>query len=196
MCGEKITLSLCDADIRVYPELYTRQQADALLQQVESQVTWRQDQIRVYGKVHQLPRLTAWYGDAGTCYEYSGIKMDPLPWTPVLGVIRDRPEDLSGDQFNSVLLNRYRDGRDSMGWHSDDEQSLGVNPVIGSLSLGATRRFRLQHKVKKHLKQSLDLNHGNYLLMAGTTQHYWRHCITRTQRACAVRINLTFRYLG
>ena len=195
MCGKKITLGLEDADISWFPQFFSLQQSNEILQQIESEVLWRQDQIRVYGKLHRLPRQTAWYGDAGAVYEYSGIKMEPLPWTPGLATIRDRLKTAFGDSFNSVLLNRYRDGRDAMGWHSDDEQSLGINPVIGSLSLGATRRFRLQHKDKKHLKHSIDLNHGSYLRMAGSTQHHWRHCITRTQRACAVRVNLTFRYL-
>ncbi len=193
MFGDCIQIPLRDADIRIYPRLFGPAHADAVLQQLLAQTDWRQDQIRIYGKLRSLPRLTAWYGDPGRSYEYSGITMDPLPWTPCLSTLRTRLETLTGDDFNSVLLNYYRDGSDSMGWHSDDEKTLGINPVIGSLSLGATRRFRLQHKTDKTLKRSIDLDNGSYLLMAGATQHHWRHCITKTQRVCGPRINLTFR---
>ncbi len=193
MSCESIKIPLRDADIVVYPQLFSPARADALLQHLLAQTEWRQDHIRIYGKLRKLPRLTAWYGDPGCRYEYSGITLAPLPWIRCLSTLRARLETLTGDCFNSVLLNYYRDGSDRMGWHSDDEQTLGLNPVIGSLSLGATRRFRLQHKTDKALKKSIELCGGSYLLMAGATQHHWRHCITRTQRVCGPRINLTFR---
>lgn len=193
MPGDSIKIPLQDATIKLYPHLYDSVLADAFLQQLLAETAWRQDQIHIYGKLRKLPRLTAWYGDPGCSYEYSGISMEPLPWTQCLSAIRSGLETLTGDDFNSVLLNLYRDGADSMGWHSDDEQTLGLNPVIGSLSFGATRRFRLQHKSDKTLTESIDLASGSYLLMAGATQHHWRHCITSTQRVCGPRINLTFR---
>ncbi len=195
MVTSPITIQLLDADILLYPQLYNLARADALMHQLESEIDWRQDQIRLYGRIAKLPRLTAWYGDTDKRYAYSGIKMDPLPWTPGLSATRKQLETLTGDRFNSVLLNLYRDGNDAMGWHSDDEKTLGSNPVIGSLSLGATRRFSLQHKTVKHLRHSIDLTHGSYLLMAGATQHHWRHRLAKTRRHCETRINLTFRYI-
>jgi alkylated DNA repair dioxygenase AlkB len=139
-----------------------------------------------------VPRLSAWYGDAGAVYTYSGLRLEPLPWTPVLLEIKQATERLSGTRFNSVLLNLYRDGQDSMGWHSDDEPELGPEPVIASVSLGALRRFVFQHK-KRRWRIALDLEPGSVLLMAGATQHHWRHALPKTRRPVAPRINLTFR---
>jgi alkylated DNA repair dioxygenase AlkB len=142
-----------------------------------------------------VPRLVAWHGDPGTAYTYSGTLHEPLPWTPVLQSIRDRVQGLTGHSFNSVLLNRYRDGRDGMGWHADDERELGRDPVIASVSLGATRRFKLRHRRLREAVATIGLAHGDLLLMAGPTQHAYVHAVPKTTRPVDERVNLTFRLL-
>jgi alkylated DNA repair dioxygenase AlkB len=141
------------------------------------------------------PRLSAWYGDPGAIYSYSGLRLEPLPWTPVLLEIRQVVTDLAETPFNSVLLNLYRDGQDSMGWHSDAEPELGRNPVIASVSLGAVRRFVLRHKKRKEQHIALELESGSVLVMGGALQHYWRHALPKIRQAVGPRINLTFRLI-
>jgi alkylated DNA repair dioxygenase AlkB len=154
---------------------------------------WREESVVVYGKRHLQPRLTAWYGDAS--YTYSGLRLEPLPWTELLLVIRGAVEAACGHRFNSVLLNRYRNGRDSMGMHSDDEPKLGLDPVIASLSYGATRTFILRHKRDKRTIR-LALDDGSLLLMSGQLQRHWLHGINKSSRPLGERINLTFRYIA
>ena len=151
---------------------------------------WREETIVVYGKRHLQPRLSAWYGDAA--YTYSSLRLDPAPFTPLLESLRTAVQDATGQSFNSVLLNRYRNERDSMGMHSDDEPELGPDPVIASLSFGAARTFVLKHKHNKKTVR-LDLTDGSLLLMSGSTQKYWLHGINKTTRALQPRLNLTFR---
>ena len=142
------------------------------------------------------PRLNAWYGDPGCRYGYSGTRFEPLPWTETLTDIKERLTATLGVAFNSMLANRYRDGRDSVAWHSDDEPELGRNPVIASVSLGATRRFTLKHKSRRDIRPlAVDLTHGSLLVMSGPTQHQWLHQIAKTTRIVGERINLTFRYI-
>ena len=155
---------------------------------------WRQDEIFVYGRAVRIPRLQAWYGDNQQSYQYSGLTMLALPWTAVLLDIKQAVESYSGCQFNSCLVNLYRDGNDSVSWHSDDEPELGTNPVIASVSLGAKRDFQLKHKMSGK-KLSVPLTSGSLLLMAGETQHYWQHCIAKSKRVESPRINLTFRQI-
>jgi alkylated DNA repair dioxygenase AlkB len=154
---------------------------------------WRAESVVVYGKRHLQPRLTAWYGEAS--YTYSGLQLDPLPWTALLLVIRAAVESACGQGFNSVLLNRYRDGRDSMGMHSDDEPELGDQPVIASLSFGTTRTFILRHKRNKQTVR-LALEDGSLLLMSGRLQENWVHGINKSVRPLGERLNLTFRYIA
>lgn len=153
---------------------------------------WRAETVVVFGTRHPQPRLTAWYGDAS--YTYSGLRLAPLPWTPLLLEIRAAVEAACGGRFNSVLLNLYRNERDSMGMHSDDEPELGPAPVVASLSLGATRTLVLRHKRNKHTMR-LPLTDGSLLLMAGATQQNWLHGINKSTRPLGARINLTFRYI-
>jgi len=195
MPRECIPIPLKDAEIVLYPRLLTAVRAAALFRQLLAEIDWRQEQTRIYGTLRQLPRLTAWYGDPGNSYAYSGIHLEPLPWTGTLAALRGRLEAVTGHRFNSVLLNLYRDGNDSVGWHSDNEPALGPNPVIGSLSFGATRRFMLQHQREKNLRQSIDLSAGSCLLMSGATQRHWRHCLAKTRRRCGPRINLSYRQI-
>ena len=157
-------------------------------------VPWEVEEITIFQKVIPCPRLTAWYGDEGAGYMYSGIPHEPLPWTAELKALRDEVSAATGARFNSALLNRYRGGEDSVSWHRDDEPELGRDPVIASLSLGATRRFKLRHLATKET-HSLDLSDGSLLLMSGPSQREWEHCLTKTKRAVGERINLTFRWV-
>lgn len=155
-----------------------------------AETAWRQDTIVVYGKTHLQPRLSAWHGDKG--YRYSGLTLAPLPFTPLLETLRRAVESATGRDYNSVLLNYYRDGRDSMGMHSDDEAELGPEPAIASLSFGAARSFVLRHKrTKETLK--LPLGDGSLLFMASVLQSNWLHGINKTARPVGARLNLTFR---
>ena len=186
---------LPDADLELRPDFLAPPAADLLFEELRHQLAWRQDQIRIFGRVHDLPRLQAWYGDPGARYIYSGIQLEPEPWIPALVPLRERLErELAPARFNSVLANLYRDGRDSNGWHSDDEPALGERPLIASLSLGATRRFQLRHKSRSDLAtRSLELRHGTLLVMRGATQDCWRHAVPKTRRVVGERINLTWR---
>lgn len=139
------------------------------------------------------PRLTAWYADAGKTYSYSGITMPGTEWTKTLLQIKTAVEKTSGVSFNSALLNLYRNGQDSMGWHRDNEKELGLNPVIASLSFGAERIFQLREYASKSNLKSLSLSHGSFLLMRGETQPYWEHRVPKTNKVHATRINITFR---
>jgi alkylated DNA repair dioxygenase AlkB len=183
-----------DGDVVLYRHFFGDQRSDRYLTTLLTEITWRQDQIRIFDRLIPLPRLTAWYGNPGQVYTYSGIQMNPRPWTPTLLDIKSRIEALAEVEFNSVLLNLYRCGRDSVAWHSDDEPELGQNPIIGSVSFGAPRRFSFKHKFDKTQKPiQVELPHGSFLLMRGATQHYWVHQIPKTKKPISQRINLTFR---
>ena len=188
-------LQLADAKLDFQPHWLERATADRWLALLLEQTPWQQPQVRLYGREHPVPRLVAWYGDAEAGYRYSGLTHQPLPWTPLLAEIRARLVATLGQPLNGVLLNYYRDGQDSMGWHSDDEAELGANPLIASLNLGATRRFDLRRKGQSRIEHSLSLNHGSLLVMGGPTQHYWQHQVAKTRSPCAPRLNLTFRLI-
>lgn len=179
-------------------QFFPPEESDYWLTYLQEQIEWRQEDIRIFGKTIPQPRLTAWYGEEGKSYTYSGLTWEPLPWTEELQKIRNRIEALNGGlSFNSVLLNLYRDGKDSMGWHADDEPELGENPVIASVSFGAARRFHLKHRhYPKTDRLNLELTHGSLLIMSGSTQHFWLHQIPKTAKITGPRINLTFRYIG
>jgi alkylated DNA repair dioxygenase AlkB len=170
--------------------------ADALLARLLSETPWRQDAIRLMGRVVALPRLTAWYGDAGAAYRYSGLTLAPLPFTPALADLRLAVEHAVGARFNSVLLNFYRNGADSVSWHSDDEAELGPDPVIASISLGAVRRFDLRRKDRYDTRAAFDLGHGSLLVMGRGCQTGWHHRIAKARRITVPRINLTFRLIA
>ncbi|MEZ2238436.1 alpha-ketoglutarate-dependent dioxygenase AlkB [Microcoleus sp.] len=184
-----------DGEVIFYPNFFNIQESDRLFSALHSSVKWRQDTIYFYGKTIPLPRLTSWYGDEGKSYTYSHIQQHPEPWTPTLTSIKLKAEKISEITFNSVLLNLYRDGKDSVSWHSDDEPELGKNPIIASISLGGTRRFSLRHKTSKDSQIDIDLPKGSLLLMKGETQHFWKHQIAKTAKSVEPRINLTFRVI-
>jgi alkylated DNA repair dioxygenase AlkB len=165
----------------------------AVLAQLVAETPWRAETVVVYGKRHLQPRLSAWYGEVG--YRYSGLTLAPMPLTPLLATLLASVEHLTGHSYNSVLLNYYRDGKDSMGMHSDDEPELGPQPAIASLSLGATRTFILRHKASKRTLK-IDLTDGSLLLMSGDLQTHWLHGINKTAKPLGPRLNLTFRYIA
>ncbi len=188
------SFELPDADVRLLRGLFSSQESTALLRQLRESVQWRQDKIRFYGKEHNLPRLQQWHGDPGLTYRWSGIEMSPEPWSPLLLKIKEQVEKFAQAQFNTVLLNLYRDGNDTVSWHTDNEEALGSQPIIASVSLGAERDFVLRHSTRSDFSSvSIALPHGSLLLMAGSTQACWKHSVPRRQRVTDERINLTFR---
>ena len=192
---DPIKVDLQDADIWYFPEFLDKASADNYFEHLLNTVNWRQDSIRVFGKVYQQPRLTALFGNNGKAYSYSNITMQPLPFDRSLEILKADIERVAQAEFTTCLLNLYRDGSDSNGWHSDDEKELGKNPVIASISLGQDRPFKLRHRNNKELKSKLLLEHGSLLLMKGATQHFWHHQIPKSKKAMEPRINLTFRYI-
>lgn len=183
-----------DADVLYLAGLALARPDAQLVEQLIAEIPWRCEEVVMWGRRMPQPRLTAWYGDPGASYAYSGIELHPSPWTPLLFDIKTRIETAVGAAFNSVLLNHYRDHQDSIGFHSDNEPELGEQPVIASLSLGAERTFILKHKTLKRLDPvRLRLASGSLLLMRGDTQRSWRHGVPKESRPCGPRINLTFR---
>jgi alkylated DNA repair dioxygenase AlkB len=169
--------------------------ADELLRELLQSVPWKQEHLRLYGREIPFPRLTAWCGDPGAVYTYSGIVNEPRAWTAGLARLRDRLHVALGVRFNSALLNLYRTGSDSMGWHADDEHELGERPLIASVSLGATRRFELR-PLRKGDSRGLALEHGSLLVMSGDTQRCWKHQVPKEPTVRASRVNVTFRVVG
>lgn len=190
---EKIIFELPDADIWYQPNFLSFTEATDLFQKLQSETPWQHDKITVYGKEYDQPRLTALYGNDAMPYRYSNITMFPTLWTPLLFDLKAKIEAASEHIFTTVLINLYRDGKDSNGWHADNEKELGKNPVIASLSLGEKRPFYLKHNTLKDQKLKIELASGSLLLMKGTTQHFWKHQIAKTAKPIGPRINLTFR---
>ena len=191
--SEPVVLDLPDAEIIYYPKFFDKEQSDLIYTELLQDIAWQQDNITIFGKTHPQPRLTALYGNEGKPYSYSNIKMQPHPWNSLLQKIKYYIEETTGCQFTTVLLNQYRDGKDSNGWHADNEKELGINPIIASLSFGSERVFQLKHNTIADAKKSVVLEYGSLLLMKGSTQHFWKHQIPKTVKPIGTRINLTFR---
>lgn len=189
-----LTLPLQDADVTYWPRIQLPRSADGILQELVTQTPWRSQSIVVWGKQCMQPRLIAWYGDAGAQYAYSGIRLQPLGWTPLLQRLKACVEATCGHTFNSLLINFYRDHHDSIGFHSDNEPELGPQPVIASLTFGEARTFVLRHKTDKATPPfRIALGAGSLLVMQGDTQANWKHGIEKLSRPCGPRVNLTFR---
>jgi len=182
-----------DGELYYYPAFFDSAVSRLFFEALQGKVSWRQDKIRMFGKRIEQPRLTAFYGDADKSYTYSHIKMQPEPWIDDLLEIKQRLEKFLNQEFSSVLMNLYRDGKDSMGWHSDNEVELGQNPEIASLSFGVNRVIRFRHLLDKEVQKSIELKDGSLLMMKGMTQQYWQHCIPKEKKVLSPRINLTFR---
>ncbi len=188
-------ISLLNGELAYYPQFFNGAESNHFMQHLQETINWKQESMKMYGKEVLFPRLMAWYGDAAMSYSFSGNIFHPEPWTTGLLQIRDRITPISGQVFNSVLLNLYRNGNDSMGWHSDDEPELGLHPVIASVNFGATRRFQLRYKSEHQRKYELSLQHGSLLVMKGPLQEYWEHQVPKTTKISDGRINLTFRFI-
>ena len=181
-----------DGELYFMPLLPLAQDPATVMQRLIDETPWRAESITLYGKAMLQPRLSAWHGDPGARYTYSGTTFEPAPFTPLQLDIKQAVEAATGHRFNSVLLNYYRNEQDSMGFHSDDERELGRNPAIAAVSFGAARTFILKHKtLPKTVKVAL--GGGSLLLMAGALQHHWRHGINKEKTPRGPRISLTFR---
>ncbi len=188
-------LDLPQADVVYYRDFFSPSESITYFDELYTNTPWRQDDIKVFGKVHAQPRLTALYATNGKPYSYSSIQMIPERFTFALSEIKSKVESIAGVTFTTCLLNLYRDGSDSNGWHSDDEKELGQNPVIASVSLGAERVFKFRNRNDHSITEKIILDSGSLLLMRGETQHNWHHQIPKTTRKIAPRINLTFRII-
>jgi alkylated DNA repair dioxygenase AlkB len=187
-------LRLEHGEVLLMEEFLNHQEANELFYKLRDTIQWGQEYLNIYGKVHPFPRQTAWYGDEGAIYTYSGKTFTPFPWTPELLDIKHRIEAVFPEyHYNSVLLNRYRNGNDKVSWHSDNEKAFGVNPTIASLSLGATRRFDLRYKPDKTRIHRFSLPSGTLLIMKGELQSYWEHQVPQQKNIVNERINLTYR---
>ena len=197
-------IPLPGAHLRFDPDWLPPPDADRLFAAVLGEIPWEVHRIRLFGRLVDSPRLSCWIGDPGAAYRYSGVLFTPHPWTAAVAELRERVSEACGLRFDSVLANRYRSGRDAMGWHSDAEPELGPHPMIASVSLGAVRRFTLKGRAPAAddpatgapARLALDLPHGSLLVMAGDTQTNYRHALPRTARQVGERINLTFRQVA
>lgn len=181
--------------LEYFPHTFSREEGTLYLQKFIDTISWEQTPIVMYGKPMLTPRLTAWFGDHGKNYAYTGNTFDPYGWTDELLAIKQRIEPLCKMEFNSVLLNYYRDGNDSVAWHADDERELGLRPHIASVSFGQVRKFDIRHKQDHNRKYSIKLEHGSLLLMKGNLQHEWEHRIAKSTTPMKARVNLTFRVI-
>lgn len=192
---QHIDLKLKDADIIYYPSIFSKEESSVYYKMLLDKTPWQHDDIMLFGKTYKQPRLTALYANNNKSYSYSNITMRPHKFTRDLIAIKQKIEAITQNNFTTCLLNLYRDGNDSNGWHADNEKELGINPTIASISFGAERIFHLKHRREKNLKHKLVLEHGSLLLMKGSTQHNWLHQLPKTKRKIKPRINLTFRYI-
>lgn len=176
------------------PHFFTQSESDFYLIRLTETVLWKQESMNIYGKNINFPRLTAWYGNSDKQYTFSGITLSPNPWNEEIILIKNKVESQTNVIFNSVLLNRYRSGSDSISWHTDAEKELGNNPVIASANFGATRKFQLRHILTKE-KFEIELKHGSLLIMQGELQHFWQHQVPKSSKPLKERINLTFRVI-
>lgn len=191
--NEFIKLPLKDANVLYLEQFYNSETSNFLFNTLRKEILWQQDDIKLFGKTYKQPRLTALYAENEKPYSYSNITMYPKSFFKELEQIKSDIEEKIAHKFTTCLANLYRTGNDSNGWHSDNEKELGHNPVIASLSLGATRSFKLKHKTDSSQRFNIELPSGSLLIMKGTTQEFWKHQIPKTKKHVGERINLTFR---
>ncbi|GAB5564368.1 MAG: alpha-ketoglutarate-dependent dioxygenase AlkB [Winogradskyella sp.] len=192
---EKEQFALPNAELIYVSNFFSKQESDDFFNTINHQTNWQHDDITVFGKTYKQPRLTALFGDNQQPYSYSNITMYPEPFTTTLKTIKNKVEVYAKHHFNTLLINLYRDGSDSNGWHADNEKELGQNPVIASVSFGEERPFHFKHRSIKEERYKINLSHGSLLLMKGEMQHFWLHQIAKTKKKVEPRINLTFRTL-
>ncbi|KGJ90231.1 alpha-ketoglutarate-dependent dioxygenase AlkB family protein [Thalassotalea sp. ND16A] len=192
--GDAVAQQYCAGELLYWPGFYPQLLADSYYQRCVNELNWSQEQIKMFGRRVNIPRLQAWYGDEDAYYTYSGLPLQPQPWQNTLLALKADCEHKLGCHFNSVLANYYRNNNDSMGWHSDNEKQLGEQPLIASLSFGQVRRFCLQHK-KSGEKVELNLQSGSLLVMQGDLQSNWQHSLPKSKKNLLGRVNLTFRQI-
>ncbi|WP_343606222.1 alpha-ketoglutarate-dependent dioxygenase AlkB [Fluviicola sp.] len=180
--------------VHLHPNFFNSEESKIFFDSLRNNILWKQESMQMYGKKMPFPRLTAWYGDNDKSYTFSGITLHPNGWNTELKAIKEKIEPVAGLAFNSVLLNLYRNGNDSISWHSDSEKELGFNPTIASVNFGETRTFQIRH-IKTNEKIDIVLKSGTLLIMEGEMQHYWQHQVPKTNKIVKERINLTFRVL-
>lgn len=185
-----------DGQVFYYPDFLSPSESQNLFIKLKEEIAWEHRPIKIFGKEVMQPRLISWHGDQGAQYSYSQLTLDPKPWTTELKVIKEKLQLFTDEVFNSVLLNFYRNGRDSNGWHSDDEPELGSRPTIASVSLGVSRDFIMRHKADHQLKVRLPLLSGSLLIMQGESQEYWQHTLPKRTGVQQGRINLTYRKIS
>lgn len=188
-------INLPDCELLYFPDFLEKKQADFYFNSLHKNVAWQQDDIKVFGKVYAQPRLTSLYANNNKPYSYSNITMHPHIFFKELLELKEQVDEKAKTNFTTCLLNLYRNGKDSNGWHADNEKELGKNPIIASLSLGAPRYFHLKHNTDNTLKHKMILDHGSLLIMKGPTQHFWKHQLAKTAKQVGERINLTFRVI-
>jgi alkylated DNA repair dioxygenase AlkB len=188
------THQILNGEYLFLPNFFDGNQSNDYFSTLRKEIDWKQESMKLYGKQINFPRLTAWYGDSNKPYSFSGITLQPNSWTDDLMAIKSKIAPIAQVDFNSVLLNLYRSGNDSISWHTDAEKELGINPVIASVNFGETRTFQLRH-IKTKEKIEIELTNGSLLIMRGETQHYWQHQVPKTSKIVKERINLTFRVL-
>lgn len=192
---EKQHFMLPNAELIYVPNFFNKVQADQFFDHIHTETDWQHNDITVFGKTYKEPRLTALYSETNQPYGYSNLIMYPKPFTDKLKNIKTQVEAFSEYNFNTLLINLYRNGNDSNGWHADNEKELGKNPIIASVSFGEERPFHFKHRTLKEERHKLILEHGSLLIMKGEMQHYWLHQIAKTKKQIAPRVNLTFRQL-
>lgn len=187
-------ISIDNGSLEYIPAFISLQNSELLFNELLHKTPWNQGKITIFGKKYATPRLEAFYAENGLNYAYSGQQLIVHPFTNELEKLKNLLEEFTGQKFNSVLINLYRNGNDSNGWHADNERELGNNPFIASISLGTERRFDFQH-IKSKEKKSIILENGSLLLMGEEIQHHWKHQIAKTKKVHSPRINLTFRLI-
>ena len=188
-------INIPDADL-TFSRIWRESESMDWMERLKKEIEWEQHRIKIFGKWVDCPRLSAWYGDPEALYSYSNLSLTPKAWTPTLLEVRNQLAETIERPFNSVLVNLYRNGNDSMGWHSDDEWEMGLDPVIASISLGNSRKMKFRHRFDSQVSNfALELSQGSLLIMAGTTQKFWQHEIPKTKKSVGERLNLTFRFI-
>lgn len=189
------SFNLPDGTLTYHPSFLSQEEANQLYTTLYNNIPWQEDKITVFGKTYDQPRLTSLHATKNTPYSYSNITLYPNPMNEALTKLRAKIQSVNQHDFNAVLLNLYRNGKDSNGWHADNEKELGENPVIASISLGQERFFHLKHRTLKEERLKINLKHGSLLIMGGKMQHHWLHQIPKTSKPINKRINLTFRFI-